>query len=82
MLDVYYYYLTYVEILNTGNYVTKDVASAGNGKSVAVIFHYKNFSFFTAGDLTSSSEADLMKNEDLLEVTLYKASHHGSNGSS
>lgn len=79
------YYLTedfYVEILNTGNYVTKDVASAGNGKSVAVIFHYKNFTFFTAGDLTTSSEADLLKNEDLPEVTLYKASHHGSNGSS
>ena len=61
------YYLTkdfYVEILNTGNYITKDTASAGNGKSVAAIFHYKNFTFFTAGDLTSSSEADLMKNED------------------
>lgn len=79
------YYLTsdfYVEILNTGNYVTKDASSAGNGKSVAVIFHYKNFTFFTAGDLTTSSEADLMNNEDLPEVTLYKASHHGSNGSS
>jgi hypothetical protein len=78
------YYLTsdfYVEILNTGNYVTKDASSAGNGKSVAVIFHYKNFTFFTAGDLTTSSEADLMNNEDLPEVTLYKASHHGSHGS-
>ena len=79
------YYLTedfYVEILNTGNYITKNEASAGNGKSVAAIFHYKNFTFFTAGDLTTSSEADLLKNEDLPEVTLYKASHHGSNGSS
>lgn len=79
------YYLTedfYFEVLNTGNYITKDEAKAGNGKSVAVIFYYKNFTFFTAGDLTASSEADLMKNEELPEVTLYKASHHGSNGSS
>ena len=78
------YYLTsefYFDVLNTGNYVTSDASSAGNGKSVAVIFHYKDFSFFTAGDLTSASEADLIRNEDLPEVTLYKASHHGSHGS-
>ena len=78
------YYLTedfYFEILNTGNYVQKDAASAGNGKSVAVIFYYKNFSFFTAGDLTTASETDLMENEVLPEVTLYKAAHHCSNGS-
>ena len=78
------YYLTedfYVEILNTGNYATKDAASAGNGKSVAVIFHYHDFTFFTAGDITTSTEMDLLENEDLPEVTLYKASHHGSNGS-
>ena len=78
------YYLTedfYFEILNTGNYVTKDASSAGNGISVAVLFHYFDFTFFTAGDLTTASEADLLKNEDLPEVTLYKASHHGSNGS-
>ena len=78
------YYLTedfYVEVLNTGNYVTKDASSAGNAKSVVVIFHYKDFSFFTGGDLTTASEADLIKNEDLPEVTLFKAHHHGSNGS-
>lgn len=78
------YYLTedfYFEVLNTGNYVTKDASSAGNGKSVVVIFHYKNFSFFTGGDLTTASEMDLIANEDLPEVTLFKAHHHGSNGS-
>ena len=78
------YYLTsefYFDVLNTGNYVTADAGSAGNAKSVAVIFTYKDFTFFTAGDLTSSSEADLLRNEDLPEVTLYKASHHGSHGS-
>ena len=79
------YYLTedfYFEVLNTGNYILPDKKSAGNGNSLAVIFYYKDFSFFTAGDLTTASEADLMKNEDLPEVTLYKASHHGSHGSS
>jgi hypothetical protein len=79
------YYLTedfYFEVLNTGNYITANETSAGNGKSLAVIFYYKDFKFFTAGDLTTASEAQLMKNEDLPEVTLYKASHHGSHGSS
>ena len=78
------YYLTedfYFEVLNTGNYITNTETSAGNAKSLAVIFYYKDFSFFTAGDLTSASEADLLKNEDLPEVTLYKAAHHGSHGS-
>ena len=78
------YYLTedfYFEVLNTGNYISKNATGASNGNSLAVIFYYKNFSFFTAGDLTSSAEADLLRNEDLPEVTLYKASHHGSHGS-
>ena len=78
------YYLTedfYVDILDTGEYITSNETTASNPHSLAVIFYYKNFSFFTAGDITSSSEASLLKNEDLPEVTLYKASHHGSHGS-
>ena len=78
------YYLTeelYFEVLDTGNYILPEKTSAGNGSSVAVIFYYKEFSFFTAGDLTTSSEAQLLRNETLPEVTLYKASHHGSHGS-
>ena len=78
------YYLTedfYFEVLNTGQYVDNNAGSAGNAHSLAVIFYYKNFSFFTGGDLTTDSEASLLKNEDLPEVTLYKASHHGSHGS-
>ena len=78
------YYLTkdfYFEILNTGKYITSDKTSASNPSSVAVIFYYKEFSFFTAGDITTATEEQLLKNEDLPEVTLYKASHHGSHGS-
>ncbi len=78
------YYLTsefYVDILNTGHYITSEKSSASNPSSVATIFTYKDFTFFTAGDITSATEASLIKNEDLPEVTLYKASHHGSHGS-
>lgn len=78
------YYLTedlYFEVLNTGEYIENTGTSASNPHSLAVIFYYKNFSFFTAGDITTSTEASLLKNEDLPEVTLYKASHHGSHGS-
>jgi len=77
-------YLTedfYFEVLNTGQYIKNTDTNAGNKSSVAVIFYYKNFSFFTAGDITTSTEEALLKNEDLPEVTLYKASHHGSHGS-
>lgn len=78
------YYLTedfYFEVLNTGQYITSSKGSASNPHSLAVIFYYKNFSFFTAGDITSATEKSLLENEDLPEVTLYKASHHGSHGS-
>ncbi len=78
------YYLTedfYVDILNTGEYITETGTTASNPHSLAVIFYYKNFSFFTGGDITTSTEAKLLQNEDLPEVTLYKASHHGSHGS-
>lgn len=78
------YYLTkelYVDILNTGHYIVNSDSTAGNANSVAAIFSYKGFKFFTAGDLTDSSEKDLIKNELLPQVTLYKASHHGSHSS-
>ncbi|MDI9504393.1 MAG: Ig-like domain-containing protein [Bacillota bacterium] len=75
------YYFTsefYVDVLNTGAYSD---TSSGNANSLALLFTYKDFKFFTAGDLTSSSEASLLTNEVLPEVSLYKASHHGSHGS-
>ena len=78
------YYLTsefYFDVLNTGNYISNSDSTAGNKNSLAVIFTYKDFTFFTGGDITTASEADLLALENLPEVTLYKASHHGSNGS-
>lgn len=78
------YYLTddlYIDILDTGNYITAEDKSASNAHSVAGIFTYDDFRFFTGGDLTSDSEADLLKRENLPQVTLFKAHHHGSHGS-
>lgn len=78
------WYLTdelYVDILDTGNYIENSDSTASNPHSVATIFNYKEFKFFTAGDLTSESEKKLINRVSLPEVTLYKASHHGSNGS-
>ncbi len=78
------YYLTdelYVEILNTGNYIGNSESGASNPHSLATMFTYRQFRFFTAGDLTSESEKQLLLNEALPNVTLYKASHHGSHGS-
>ena len=67
--------------LNTGNFIKNTDSSAGNGKSLVVLFTYKDFTFFTGGDLTTASEKDLLQNEELPEVTLFKAHHHGSHGS-
>lgn len=78
------YYLTedlYFEVLNTSSYITVSESTASNPHSLAVIFYYKDFTFFTGGDITNDTERKLMQNEDLPEVTLYKASHHGSHGS-
>lgn len=78
------YYLTedfYFEVLNTGSYIDLSQSTASNPHSLAVIFYYKDFTFFTAGDITNETERNLLVNEDLPEVTLYKASHHGSHGS-
>lgn len=79
------YYLTNdftIEVLDTGSYVQPNSStSAGNDHSVATIFTYKDFSFYTAGDLTTSGEAVLVNKNQVREVTLAKASHHGSNGS-
>lgn len=78
------YYFTsdfYVDILNTGSYITSDKTSASNPSSLAVLFTYKDFTFFSAGDITEATETKLLDNENLPEVTLYKASHHGSHGS-
>lgn len=72
-----------VEVMNTGNYYTDGVASTAdpNGHSVSLLFKYKDFTFLTQGDATTDEEEGLLKNEEMPEVTMFKASHHGSHGS-
>lgn len=80
--DIYYLCDDFtLEILDTGAYTKNDDKGGSNPNSVACLFTYKDFKFFTAGDLTRASEESLLRREDLPEVTLYKASHHGSHGS-
>lgn len=79
------FYLTdefYFDILDTGEYVENTYSGGiGNPHSVSVIFYYKDFKFFTGGDITTSTEEKLLEREYLPEVTLFKAAHHGSHGS-
>lgn len=79
------YYFTsdfYLDILDTGQYIANDYAkAASNPQSVSCLFTYKDFTFFTSGDITTSTEESLVNRTFLPNVTLYKASHHGSNGS-
>lgn len=73
-----------VDILDTGFYYDSRPSSNVdiNSTSVAAIFNYHDFKFFTAGDLTAEAERELLiRNPYIPEVTLYKASHHGSSGS-
>ncbi|MDR1002436.1 MAG: MBL fold metallo-hydrolase [Oscillospiraceae bacterium] len=48
-----------------------------NDYSVAVVFRYLDFSFFTAGDITTKVEKNLLDRIEPFTVDLYKASHHG-----
>lgn len=74
ILDSYYYY---------------NVSKSENDHSVCSMITYGEDSFLFLGDLegdtaTNNSKAEqyLIEMNDLPEVTLYKASHHGSNTSS
>ena len=79
------YYFTsefYLDILDTGQYIANNYAkAASNPQSVSCLFTYKDFTFFSSGDITTSTEESLVNRTFLPNVTLYKASHHGSNGS-
>lgn len=72
-----------VEVMNTGCYYTEGLADGSNpnGHSVSLLFKYKDFTFLTQGDATNETEESLLRNDTLSEVTMYKASHHGSHGS-
>lgn len=53
-----------------------------NNYSVCTLFAYGDDSYLFTGDLEEDGEAELIARNDLPEVTLYKAGHHGSKTSS
>ena len=67
VLDSYYYY---------------NEAPSENDYSVCTLFTYGDQSYLFTGDLEKEGEEHLVSMNDLPEVTLYKAGHHGSKTSS
>jgi competence protein ComEC len=67
ILDSYYYY---------------NVASNENDHSVVCMINQGSRHFLFTGDLEEKGEEKLVEMNDIPEVTLYKAGHHGSKTSS
>lgn len=67
VLDSYYYY---------------NEAHSENDYSVCTLFTYGDYSYLFTGDLEEDGEEKLVQMNELPEVDLYKAGHHGSKTSS
>ena len=57
-------------------------AGSENDYSVCTLFTYGDYNYLFTGDLEEEGEEHLVAMNDLPEVTLYKAGHHGSKTSS
>ncbi len=64
------------------NYYYENPASDENDYSVCVQFKHGDRKFLFTGDLEEKGEEKLVQNNNLGQVELYKAGHHGSAGSS
>lgn len=64
------------------NYYYENDASKENNYSVCLLFTHGDRNFLFTGDLESKGEEYLVEYNNLPEVDLYKAGHHGSNTSS
>lgn len=64
------------------NYYYENKASSENDYSVCVQFHHGDRKFIFTGDLEAEGEEYLIDYNDLSQVAMYKAGHHGSNTSS
>ena len=69
-----------LEILDSYFYYT--VSDTENNHSVCTMIHSGNEHFLFTGDLEKEGEEKLVELNDLPEVALYKAGHHGSKTSS
>ncbi len=91
--DVYYLDdgQTYIEFLDTGHYAEPGKKASGdlNDSSVVFCLNYNDTQVLMTGDFTSKYERDLVANIKSIDPNyfpeenrvIYKASHHGSNGS-
>ncbi len=64
------------------NYYYENKAGSENDYSVCVQFHHGDRKFIFTGDLEKEGEEYLIEYNDLKQVDMYKAGHHGSNTSS
>lgn len=60
----------------------KNASKSENDYSVCTLFSQGDSHYLFTGDLEKEGEAELVKRNNLPEVTLYKAGHHGSRTSS
>ena len=67
-------------VLNSHYYYNE--AGSENDYSVCTLFTYGDYNYLFTGDLEEEGEEHLVAMNDLPEVTLYKAGHHGSKTSS
>lgn len=63
-------------------YYENTYASSDNNYSVCCLIRQGTNNYLFTGDLESGGETSLVEKNNLPEVTLYKAGHHGSNTSS
>ena len=63
-------------------YYHEKASSGENDHSVCTLFTYGEESILLTGDLEEKGEKSLIEKNDLPQVTLYKAGHHGSGTSS
>lgn len=64
------------------SYYYKNEAESENDYSVCTLFTYGDYSYLFTGDLEEDGEEYLVEMNELPEVDLYKAGHHGSKTSS
>lgn len=71
-----------IKVLDTGQYLDSTVKNPSdnpNAQSVAIILTYGEITYYLAGDLAEEGEANLIEGNQIEEeITVYKASHHGS----
>ena len=72
-----------LEILNTNQYLetNSNAPSDGNENDYSVVckLTFKNNTYLFTGDLSGDKFTSALKKEDVKDITVYKAAHHGAN---